>query len=290
MPVVIQDDRVRANINERGAQITSLYNKDTNIEYIWPADEKYWLWHAPILFPIEGKLKDGTCYIDGKDYHIGQHGFARDEDFDVIDQQVNKVTLVLNYSNESLKMFPYKFKLIVTYEIIDGILKTHYEVENVDDKDMYFTVGSHPGFNLPLTNDTEYDDYYVNLSLDYKSIPLDQNGFVDVKNEVSKDEKNIDLTRNLFKNDALVFDFNDQNVVIKILNHKNDHGVEVSSDNAKYWGLWSCYPKEGKFVCVEPWWGITDTVSADQDFTHKFGNNLIHPSEKFDASYNIKAF
>lgn len=290
MSVVIQDNQVRATILEHGAQPVSLYSKKDNIEYIWPADQKYWLWHAPLLFPIEGKLKNGTCYIDGQPYHMSQHGFARDQDFNIESKSENKVELSLTYSEQTLKMLPYKFKLVVIYEIVSGTLRTTYEVMNLDSKDIYFTVGSHPGFNVPLNEDEKYEDYYIELTSPYRLLPLNTDGFVDVKNPNINDKNKINITRDLFKDDALVLQFDSPNVSVSIKSRNNGHGVRVSSDNAKYWGIWSCYPKAGKFVCIEPWWGITDTVDTDQDFIHKFGNNCLGVGETYTANYKIKPF
>lgn len=290
MPVVIQDDVIRVNINEHGAQPTSLFNKKNGLEYIWPADEKYWLWHAPVLFPIEGKLKDSFCLINGEKYYIGQHGFARDQDFTVISKNKNSVVLRLDYSEDSLKIYPYKFRFEINYQVDQGKLKTKYQIINLDTQDIYFTVGSHPGFNLPLTNDTTYEDYYLHLSSSYEHIPLDKNGLVDIHNKQQGGEQNIALNRELFKNDALIFEFSNPSPQIEVRNHINKHGLRLSSDNAKYWGVWSCYPKEGKFICIEPWWGITDVVGTDQNFTHKFGNNKLKESETFTAAYEIEVF
>lgn len=290
MSVVIENDILRVNINEHGAQITSLYNKKNDIEYIWTADEKYWLWHAPILFPIEGKLKDGICKIDGKAYHISQHGFARDNDFKVIEYNNDDVTLCLTENVETLKVFPFKFKLLVTYKLETNSLKTIYKVINTDIKNIYFTIGSHPGFNIPLTKNGKFDDYEVDFSSKYETLSLDSDGFVDENNPIKHDNTPLHISRSDFKNDALIYRFKDKMVKIGLHNSDASHGIQLSSNNAKFWGIWSTYPKDSHFICIEPWWGITDTIDTDQNFKHKFANNKLAPSEKYIASYSMKAY
>ena len=113
----LENDILRLTVDTHGAEIHSLVAKDTGIEYIWQADPNYWQRHAPILFPIVGKLKNGQYEYDGTVYRMPGHGFARDKEFEFSGQTENSLEYTLTYDEDILRMYPFKFKLTVTYTI-----------------------------------------------------------------------------------------------------------------------------------------------------------------------------
>lgn len=135
----LENDILRLTVDTHGAEIHSLVAKDTGIEYIWQADPNYWQRHAPILFPIVGKLKNGQYEYDGTVYRMPGHGFARDKEFEFSGQTENSLEYTLTYDEDTLRMYPFKFKLTVTYTINFAEVKVSWKVENLDTKeDMYF--------------------------------------------------------------------------------------------------------------------------------------------------------
>ena len=136
----LENDILRLTVDTHGAEIHSLVAKDTGIEYIWQADPNYWQRHAPILFPIVGKLKNGQYEYDGTVYRMPGHGFARDKEFEFSGQTENSLEYTLTYDEDTLRMYPFKFKLTVTYTINFAEVKVSWKVENLDTKEKVYVL------------------------------------------------------------------------------------------------------------------------------------------------------
>ena len=163
MAVKIENEKLFVTINEHGAELASLINKSNGINYLWSGDSKYWGRKSPVLFPIEGALKDGKMFVDGKEYHMGQHGFARDMDFEVKKLTKESVCFELKSNTETLEKYPYEFIFRLVYELKEETLVVRYEVENPSDSEMFFGLGAHPAFSVPL-GEAAYDDYYLEIT------------------------------------------------------------------------------------------------------------------------------
>ncbi|WP_099974749.1 aldose 1-epimerase family protein [Lactobacillus terrae] len=283
----IKNDFLTANINSLGAEVYSVKN-ESGTEFIWQAEQDVWGRHAPILFPIVGRLKDDYYKVDGNDYQMGQHGFARDREFEVTSQTETMLEFTLEYDDESLTSYHYKFSLKVVYQLIKDSLQISYLVDSLEsEKIMNFSVGAHPGFNIPFDNQLEYEDYQIKLEPQetLNRIPLKESN-IDLSKEFSVDNQNEHLTHDLFKNDAIIYRLNNP-LVISISSEQSEHSITLDTGNAKFVGLWSQYPSEGNFVCIEPWWGIADKVDTDHNFETKYGINKLNPKERFEAYYSI---
>ncbi|WP_129044911.1 aldose 1-epimerase family protein [Companilactobacillus metriopterae] len=283
----IKNDFLTANINSLGAEVYSVKN-ESGTEFIWQAEQDVWGRHAPILFPVVGRLKDDYYKVDGNDYQMGQHGFARDREFEVTSQTETMLEFTLEYDDESLTSYPYKFSLKVVYQLIKDSLQISYLVDSLEsEKIMNFSVGAHPGFNIPFDNQLEYEDYQIKLEPQetLNRIPLKESN-IDLSKEFSVDNQNEHLTHDLFKNDAIIYRLNNP-LVISISSEQSEHSITLDTGNAKFVGLWSQYPSEGNFVCIEPWWGIADKVDTDHNLETKYGINKLNPKERFEAYYSI---
>lgn len=117
MTVIIQNDQLIAEIAEHGAELISLKSKEHGLEYIWQGDPAYWGRHAPVLFPFVGRLKDDQYVYQGKTYQMGQHGFARDMDFEVIEHGQEMASFILRSTPETLEKYPFDFELVISYEL-----------------------------------------------------------------------------------------------------------------------------------------------------------------------------
>ena len=145
--ISISNEFLEATYHEKGAELSSLKSKTSGIEYIWQADPEHWGRHAPVLFPIVGKLKNDTYRFEDKSYVLTQHGFARDRRFELINANQESVTFQLKWSEGSLTTYPFKFILEISYSLENTTLVTSYKVANDDDIDLYFSIGAHPAFN-----------------------------------------------------------------------------------------------------------------------------------------------
>ena len=275
--------------SKHGAELTSI--KLNGIERLHQGNEiidengkPYWGRHAPILFPIVGKLKDNKTEINGKFYEITQHGFARDMDFEEIENNEEKHKYVLKSNNETLKKFPFEFELYVEYQINENELTTKYTVINKDKKDMIFGIGGHPAFicdyskeNYELEFEKQEDkiEFYKLRECLLKTEPI---------NSILEDNK-IKLTKNIFDEDAIIMkNMNSNKVILKDI--KNDKNIlEFDFEGFPYLAIWS--KKGAPFVCIEPWQNHTDSIDSNGKFCEKENILKLKDNEKFECSYKV---
>jgi galactose mutarotase-like enzyme len=285
--LIIDNDYLKIQIQEFGAELTSIFNKKDNIEHLWQADPMYWGWHAPVLFPVVGRCLNDTISIDGLNYLMEKHGFARKSTFIVVKKNEHQITLQLSSNENTLKLYPYKFQFDITYTLQDHELKISYSVKNIDDKDIFYSIGGHPAINAPFYTHEKYNDYYLEFPLDTslkrEFISID-GFFVGQHEEVLNGQHNLFLSDNLFENDALIFKkINSKKIYLKSINHKKY--LSFSFDDFDYLGIWA---KVGApYVCIEPWLGCADTVDNKVDFKSKEGIQKVKEGESKKVSYSI---
>lgn len=292
MTVELKNAYLTVQINEAGAELSSVKSAD-GIEYMWQADPKFWGRHAPVLFPIVGRLKDDQFTVAGQAYHMGQHGFARDHDFTVVKQTTTSATLELTDTAATREVYPYAFRLRLIYTLTDHELTVAYDVHNPANQELLFSIGGHPAFNVPLADPAgTLANYQLTVAPKkvYPHIPL-KAPLNDADNATDFDlTKPLPLTRELFKDDAIILDLDHQETTLMLSSDLDDHGVAMTIEDAPYVGTWSPYPAEAPFVCLEPWWGIADNVATDGQLSHKMGINRLAANETFNAQYEIKFF
>lgn len=293
MTVVLKNNYLTVQINPKGAELSSVKSND-GIEYIWQADPTVWSRHAPVLFPFVGRLQKDQYQVDGQSYPMGQHGFARDLDFTLIENDDQHAILELKSNKETLEKFPFVFILRLHFTLNDHELIERYEVINpAMDQNLLFSIGGHPGFNLNLGSDLvgmENSVIKVAPKQTFTQIPL-KAPYIDSENEVQFDAKNpIKLSHELFKDDAVILKLNNQQTTFMTENDVNDHGISLTVDGAPYIGIWSPYPTTGEFVCLEPWWGIADTIEFNGELKDKLGINNLGPKKEFNQQFSISFF
>lgn len=284
----IKNDFLKVKIKSLGAELNSLQKTDENIEYIWQGDEKYWNRHAPILFPIVGKLKDNSYFYSNQKFTMTQHGFARDNEFELIKKENDYLEFKLTNSSESLKKYPFLFNLIITYKLENSKLIITYIVKNLSKDEMFFSIGAHPAFNWPLTSNEKKEDYLIEFEniKNTKRYYLNENGLVHNSDELEIIDNKIDLNEELFKNDALIFnDSKIQEVIFK--NFQNTKFIKVNFDSFPYLGIWS-KPSGAPFLCIEPWFGIADFENSSQKIQDKKGIIKLKKDETFSCNYSIE--
>lgn len=286
MSVTISNDFLEATINEQGAELASL--RANEIEYIWQADPKYWGRHAPLLFPFVGRLKDDQYTYQGKTYSMGQHGFARDKLFSVVEQTKDKVTFLLESDEETKAVYPFDFALTVSYEIWGEGVRIRFNVENTGTEEMIFALGGHLAFNIPLTEELKFEDYFIAFSPQKSRVKIPLEGpFTNLDQKtIGQTNTNIQLSRDLFKEDALIYETRGLNAYT-LGSEESSHRVRVAYNNVPYVGLWSPYPAEAPFVCIEPWWGFADTIDSTGRLEDKEGMNRLAANEQFKTEFSI---
>ena len=289
MNKVLKNDLAVVQIKKLGAEVVSFKKKESDCEYMWNGDEKYWSDHAPVLFPIVCAANNGEIKVDGQIHKIGNHGFARKSEFELIEESDTKAVYRLSYDENTLAMYPFKFNLYVCYTLEGNKLKINYKVENVDNKEIYFQIGTHPGFNCPLDKNNKFEDYYLQFECNETLERLFMNGanvLISGKSKVILENNNIlPLTRELFEDGALVFrNINSKQVVLR--SKTTDKSVTLSYENLSYMGLWQA--KDANFVCIEPWHGIADEDNFNGEFKEKEMIIKLKEGTNFECNYTIE--
>ena len=286
----LQNSLLSINVNSFGAELCSVVSNETQIEYIWQADEKIWARHAPNLFPIVGKLKDGKYFYQSKEYQLPQHGFARDNEFICIEEQADFLLFEFTANESTLEKFPFHFSLQVGYKLEGNTIKVSYSVFNPDSKELYFSVGAHPAFNCPLQSNELFSDYELYFPHNSKLTlnTLNEGLITSQTKEILLEQNKLNVTKDLFENDALVC-MNSQIGEVHLISSKSKHGVALVSENWPYYGIWS---KKGceQFVCLEPWYGIADDENTHGDFVSKNGIIKVESEQYFNCSFNMMFF
>lgn len=264
----------------KGAELISV--KHNGIEKMHDG-KSFWSRHSPVLFPIVGRLKDGKTIINGKEYEMGQHGFARDMEF----EKIGEDSYVLKANQETYKKYPYNFELYISYEKTNKKVTTKYKVVNKDNQKMYFGLGGHPAFSCEYASGKyrlEFED--IEDSLEIYQL---ENGLVKTKPEKTKKfvrENRIFLDNKTFENDALI--------IKKIKSHKIYLKTETKTVLAFDFkgfpnlGIWS--KPEAPFICIEPWLNTSDNVDSDGVFENKENIISIEPNQEFEAQYSVEFF
>ncbi|MGL5820200.1 MAG: aldose 1-epimerase family protein [Sarcina sp.] len=291
MLYTLKNEILTITAHEHGGELHSITGNSDNTEYLWNGNPEYWKYHAPILFPIVGKVNNGSYKIDGKTFELPQHGLARVSDFKLVDKTNDSLSFELVYSENTLKVYPYKFSLIIKYTLIDNNVKTEYMVKNLDNKNINFSIGAHPAYMCPILPNETINDYFFEFEKNETCSLMvlnTQNGlFTHEQRAFLKNQSSINLSKELFKDDALVFDCSTLNSkYLNLKSKKNSKFISFNFEGFSHLGLWA--PAQGApFVCIEPWFGHADF----EDFTDEFKNkpNIIElkPNEIFSCSYTV---
>lgn len=286
----ISNDQLTISISTRGAELQGIYHRDTHQEYLWSGDPAFWGKKSPVLFPIVGGLKNGSYTFEGNTYPMGRHGFAREKDFTVTEQTAHRIRFTLYADEETRIIYPFDFCFSIVYSLHENTLTVSYEVDNTGDKTLWFSVGAHPAFAVPLVKGTEFYDHYLEFSEKENTgiWPLSPEGLIKTEPEpYLENTDHLPLLKELFYKDALVFK-SLRSHSIAIRNLVNDHGIKLTFEGFPYMGIWSA--RNADFVCIEPWCGIADSVDASGDITQKEGIHSLQPGYNFLRSWQVKIF
>lgn len=290
MTHTITNDAITVSIATKGAELQSIVNNNTGLEYMWNADPAFWAKKSPVLFPIVGGLKNNQYSFNGQTYTLGRHGFAREMEFTVTEQKADRITFTLTDSEETLKNYPFHFSFSLTYTLQQNTIQVTYTVKNTGDSIMWFSVGGHPAFKVPVAPGTHFNDYYLAFSNTENTgrWPLDAGGQIETyTTPVLENTDKLPLTKQLFYQDALVFKHLQSNS-IAIKSNNTPHGVTVHFGGFPYMGIWNF--KDADFVCIEPWCGIADTVNTTGNLQDKEGINALPAGEIFERTWSVEVY
>ena len=283
----IENETLRVQVNPLGAELSSLFNKSTELEYIWSGDPSYWGKKSPVLFPIVGALKDNQYFINGKTYSINRHGFAREKMFNLIHHSPSSMHFEMISDEHTLQVYPFDFNFSIVYTISSNSLSVSYLVKNRGKKMMYFSVGGHPAFRLPLSDQLVYDDYYLSFNKNEFTgrWPISVEGLIETASVPLLDNSNcLKISKSLFYKDAIVLKGLESDEV-QIKSDLHSRGLSFSFKGFPYLGIWAA--KEADFICIEPWCGIADSVDSTQVLTEKEGIEYLNAGEVFERIWMV---
>jgi galactose mutarotase-like enzyme len=283
----LENNEIKIEVDTDGAQLQKLILKKDNKNYLWHGNSDYWGRRAPVLFPIVGRLKDDRYFYDGQKYKMTQHGFARDKEFELVEQSRNHLTYAVEESEDTLEKYPFRFRLEIKYTIKGNSLAISYRVVNQDHQEIYFSVGAHPAFYWPLTEGESKEDYYLEFEKKENADKyLLESGLLNHQTEkVLTDSKILELKPDTFRDDALVFK-NLKSEKITLKSRKSDREVEVEFKDFPYLGVWS-QSAEAPFICIEPWQGIADSVDSSGKIEEKEGIRKLKAGQEFECTHRI---
>ncbi len=283
----IENDMLRVQINPMGAELSSLFNKTNGLEYIWSGDALYWGKKSPVLFPIVGTLKNNQYFFNGKSYPMNRHGFAREKIFTVVSHSANSIHFELQSDEHTLPVYPFQFNFSLIYTLSSTSLSVCYQVENKGNEGMYFSVGGHPAFRLPLTDKLVYDDYYLSFNKIELAgrWPISPEGLIESTSVPLLENCNdLKLSKSLFYKDAIVLKHLESDEV-QIKSDLHQGGVSFSFEGFPYLGIWAA--KDANFICIEPWCGIADSVESTQVLAEKEGIEYLNAGEVFERTWRV---
>lgn len=283
--VELRNEQVAIKVAETGAELQSIKD-NSGREYLWQADPNYWPRHAPILFPIVCSVNNDTYTVDGKEYHLPRHGFARDTDFTLISKTDSKVTFALHDSEETLKIYPYHFNLAITYRLEGNRIHVIWHVENTDTREIHFQIGGHPAFNVPGMK--EGDELKGVLKLDNEQPMTGLQSYIDGSHEMKEvpivaDKGIIRFDDEYFNADSVKID-KSQTHRVSLLNPDGTPAVTMDY-KCPVIAFWSPYQKKAPFVCIEPWYGLGDPRGWQGEFKDKVMMNHLQPGASFMSEY-----
>ncbi len=301
MRYVIDNGQLRVEADSLGGELQSV--KKDGGEYLWQADPAYWTGKAPNLFPYIARLTEGKYVLDGQTYSMSIHGFAHNMEMKAEEADGNRLVFRLDADEETRACYPFEFTYRIIYELDGTVLHITYQVENRGTKEMYFGVGGHPGFCLPLGQGAEpkekenaFEDYYLEFGeeadgsgenaaagsaqgmADAPDCPV-RIGFTpscflngeDVPYPL-EDGNKIRLRHDLFDNDAIVLKGVPKCVTLRA--QGSGRRVKVSYPDMTYLGIWHAVKKPAPYVCIEPWSSLPSRQDVVEDLAAQPG--LIH--------------
>jgi len=282
MTITISNATLTAKINPKGAELISLKKADR--EYMWEGNPEFWGKHSPILFPIVGTLKDNSYLVNEQQFELSRHGFARDNEFKIVESSENKAVFSLSSSEATSKIYPFKFELKVIYTLVENQLQICYEITNNSKEEMPFSIGGHPAFALP----EKFENYALLFEKQevLKSFELENDLVSEKVTAFELDEKQFPLHYAIFEKDALIFK-SMESKWIEILENQKPL-LRFSYDDFPNFGIWT--KTNAPFICLEPWLGYSDTFQSDGNLFNKEGIIALKGNATFKARFGVTIY
>jgi galactose mutarotase-like enzyme len=285
----LHNEFLNVSIDPKGAEMQMLCRKADDLNYLWKGDPAFWGKHSPVLFPIVGALRGNTYFYEGKSYTLPRHGFARDKVFEVISANPEEALFSLSDDEATHSVYPFPFVFRIRYRLDGPVLEVGYEVHNPGPGPLYFSVGGHPAFAVPLVEGTRYEDYTLTFSRpETAGRHVLQDGLLrDEETPFLQDQAVVRLTRALFAEDAVVL-HGLRSQTVTLGSEQTERGLRFRILDWPDLGIWAA--PGAPFVCIEPWQGHADPVDGNQQLVYKKGIVALEPGAGWARSWTVEPF
>lgn len=289
MRYFLENDILKVEIDSFGAELKSVIRKDNNREYMWYGNKKFWARTSPVLFPFVGSMKDKKFTVEGKDYPMGQHGFARDMEHEWISQTEDEIWFCLKSNQETLEKFPFSFELHLGYRLTNDKVDVLWKVINPAEQDLYFSIGAHPAFLCPVHGEKDKTGYRLTFEgvseIHHHGNTLDTGLAVREDLVLSLTDGYATITKDFFDRCTYMIEGNQTNKV-GIADPQGNPIVDVVFDTPLF-AIWSPEGKNAPFLCIEPWFGRSDATDFQGDITKREYMEILKPKGVFEAGYSM---
>lgn len=285
----IENEYLKVRARSYGGELRSIREKADDTEYLWDGNPEWWKYSSPVLFPVVGALNDTKYRYLGKEYDMPNHGFGRISEYNLVEQTKDSITFALDYNEETLKCYPFKFRLELSYKLEGKSVIVGWKVKNVGEEDMYFSIGAHPAFLCPPGGKGgEFTDCYLTFNKEENSGVRELAPGCKLKKEKREFLKGqrLDLNYDMFKEDCRIFD-DLKSDTITIHSAKSDKTLSVKAEGFPFYGIWTPTQGGAPYLCLEPWHGHADYFDFAGDLTEKEGMNKLEAGKDFNAQYTI---
>lgn len=284
---------ITATIDSMGAQLMSL--TCAGGEYLWQGDPKFWPRRAPVLFPIVGCLKNDEAMSAQGPVHLKRHGIARTREHSIVERSESSVTFQLDSDEATRELYPFDFRLNMTYSTDGTSLEQRFAVTNTGDVDLPFTLGGHPAFNVPMpgAEAESFDDYALVFAKPWSpSVPvIDEKGIHDFgrMTQLMEDSRELALSHELIDRHATLVFHDVPQSRVALVGKRSNHGVELEFPGFDYLGVWTA-STEAPFVAVEPWHGCASAYDEGERFEEKRSTMVLAPGQSRELAFTITPF
>ena len=291
MQIKLENEYLEVRISPIGAELKGIFSKETGKEYMWQPGKELWNHSSMLLFPNPGRINGDRVIIRGKEYPASMHGFASDLSFGVLERTEQKVSLVYDADEVSLQYLPYQYRIIIEFSIEGKLLLQRFQVINMDTEDIYFSIGYHPAFYLPLAIQELADDYVLRFSkeqtlFEEKTLDFCRLRLPECDKPYICNESVIPLNNHFFDHESMIFSGVDADT-ITLESLKSGMFVELGIHNFPYLCLWGM-PLMPYFICIEPWCGVSEKLDSNHIWEEKEGNVRVAKDDIFERTLTYR--
>lgn len=289
MRYIIENEEIRVEAESLGAELKSMQDKKTKVDYMWCADPKYYQRTSPNLFPIVGGLRDKKYRYAGREYEMGQHGFVRDMEWSAEKKSGCELSFFVEANEETLRVYPFRFAIEIAYALSGRALKITWKITNRDTKKMYYSFGGHPCFTCPIHGEADKTgygyDFHKEGNLKFYRNDGETGLFLRKEHTMELENGRIRFTPDFFDTSTYILTENETQQ-ISLFDPQGNNYVTVSFD-APMVGLWSAEGKNAPYAAIEPWYGRCDDIDFTGTIEERAGEMELEAGETFASTYEI---